>query len=756
MKHKLLFLLFLFPFLGFSQDNQLWRGYYSYNAINDVSSGATQVYAAAENTYFKKNISTNDVNTVSTIEGLSGQTISQIYHSEKFQKTLIGHVDGLLIIVNDVDGFVLNIVDILNKPSIPPNKKKINHFMEYNDKVYIATDFGIVVYDLKLLAFGDTYIIGPGGSNSEILQTTIYNGFIYAVSNGNGILKASASNQSLIDFNQWTTVTTTNANSIEKVNNELVAVSLTGTILKFVADIPTTVFTLPQIALDTRYDNGYLIITTQNHVYVYNDQLVEVSHINNIPNITTNFSCATIVKDKVYIGTMDKGLFSTTIINPTKFDNVTPNGPDKNRVFGIKLSANNLWAVYGDYSDSYNPYPLDQFAISKYGSDKSWKTIPYQELLGAKSISRVVVNPSNENQVYFSSHFSGLLKLENDVPTTLYNTSNSSLEKIDGSSDDIRVNGSAYDKNGNLWMTNAQVSKGLHVFKNNGQWEGYSLSCLQYPINNYGGIAIDKNGTKWIATAFDGLVGFNEAYGNRCISIRQGQGSGNLPINDVRVAAIDNKNKLWIGTKNGLRVLSSVDSFLTQSRLETNSIIILEEGLAQELLFDQFITDIVVDGANNKWIGTAGAGVFYISSDGQKTFHIFTKENSPLPSNVINDIEINSLTGEVLIATANGMVSYKGSATKGTENLNDVVVFPNPVRPEYSGLVSITGLMNKSNVKITDIEGNLVYEATSEGGTIQWDSDAFGKYKVTSGVYMVFVASEDGAETTVKKVMVVR
>ena len=304
-------------------------------------------------------------------------------------------------------------------------------------------------------------------------------------------------------------------------------------------------------------------------------------------------------------------------------------------------------------------------------------------------------------------------------------------------------------------MTNSLVSKSLHVLKTNGQWQGYTISAVPNPqITSYGRMVIDKNGTKWIANNRFGVTAFNEKYNNKSLEIDEA--SGNLPGFDVRAIAVDNKNKLWIGTDVGLRVLQNVDSFITQNTLTTNSIIILEGGLAQELLFQQFITDIVVDGANNKWIGTNSAGVFYISSDGQQTFNIFTKENSPLPSNVINDIDINEITGEVFIATDNGMVSFKGTATSGAENLSNVVVYPNPVRPDYQGFVAVTGLMNKSNVKIADIAGNLVHEAISEGGTILWDTKAFGKYEVASGVYMVFVSSDDGVETKVKKVMIVR
>jgi len=127
-----------------------------------------------------------------------------------------------------------------------------------------------------------------------------------------------------------------------------------------------------------------------------------------------------------------------------------------------------------------------------------------------------------------------------------------------------------------------------------------------------------------------------------------------------------------------------------------------------------------------------------------------------LPSNAINEIKINSTTGEVFIATNKGLISFGGIATEANEDLSNVYVYPNPVRPTYSGTVKVAGLLDKANIKITDIEGNLVYETTSEGGTIEWDTTAFGKYKVSSGVYMIFISAQDGGETKVKKVMIIR
>ncbi|WP_300567365.1 two-component regulator propeller domain-containing protein [Flavobacterium sp.] len=751
-----LFLLMSVMF-GFSQQSQLWKGYFSYNSIKDISQNTTQVYVASENAYFKRNIATNEISTTSTVEGLSGETISQIYHSETFKKTFIGHTNGLLMVVNDNDGAMLNVVGIINKPSIPPDKKKINHFFEHNGKLYIATDFGICVFNLSLSEFGDTLFIGSGGSNVEILQTTVHNDFIYAVAKDYGLLKASVTNPNLIDYAQWSMVSSGSWVSVETTGNQLVAVNLSGTLYKFAGDTPSAVITYPQVPVDTRFYNGYLVITSQNYVYIYDNQLVQITQVNNIPNVADSFTCATVIDDKIYIGTQSSGLFTTALSNPTIFDNVTPNGPNKNRLFAIKTISNGLWACYGDYTISYNPFPLDFYGVSKFTTDNGWKNIPYEDLFGTKSITHILVNPSDENQVYFSSFYSGVLKLENDIPALLYNNNNSTLQiSAPATVDNIRVNGAAADSDGNLWFNNSRVDNNLHVLRTNGQWQGYPVSAVVTPrTTDFNRMKVDKNGTKWMTTNRFGVVGFNEKL-NKSISITEGFGEGNLPNKEARSLAIDKKNKLWIGTIKGLRILSSVDSFLTQDELETSAIIILEDELAQELLFQKFITDIEVDGANNKWIGTSGEGVFYLSADGQQTFNIFTKENSPLPSNMINDIDINEATGEVFIATDKGLVSYKGTATVGAENLENVIVFPNPVRPGFNGNVAVTGLMDKANVKITDIEGNLVHEAIAEGGTVLWNTKAFGKHNVASGVYMVLISSDDGLETKVKKVMIIR
>lgn len=765
MKVFFLSLISLFTVCGFSQNSKSWKGYFSYNQINDLSQSDTKVIAATENAIFSKDMVSGTVKTINTIDGLSGITITAVYHSQALRKTIIGYENGLIIVYNEADGSMLNVVDIINK-SIPQNVKRVNHFMDYNGIIYVSCDFGIVQYNLNTLQFGDTYFIGPNGTQINISQTAVFNGKIYASSLTSGIFSADVTNPNLNDYNQWTNVAGFGWTGIDKLGLNLLAVSTTGSLQQWQGSSFTPIVQLPEPAVDVRTSGVYLIITTKNHVFIYNDALSQISDVlsNQIPDMVAEFTCATIVNNTVFIGTKEDGIFSKGI-SDTFFQNNTPDGPLRNNVFAITTSPNSLWAVYGGYDIDYNPYAFTPAGLSQFGVSKltknGWLNIPYESLLGAKAISRVTINPKNEKQVYLGSYHSGLLKIENDIPTALFdntNTGPNGLQQITTSPGDIWINGTAFDNTGNLWITNSMVAKGMKVLKTNGQFASYDMTGVFSNLGRLrmGRLVIDKNGTKWMATWRDGIIGFNEAYNNRFKVISGTTDGGNLPSTDARAVAVDNRNQLWIGTLNGLRVLPNVDSFLSNETLRANAIIIIEDNLAQELLYEQSITDIFVDGANNKWIGTVDAGVFYVSSDGQKTIHHFTTDNSPLPSNNVNDIEVNGVTGEVFFATTKGMVSFKGTSTTANDNLSNVYVYPNPVRPEFNGTVKISGLMDKVHVKITDIEGNLVHEVISEGGTTEWDTTAFGKYKVASGVYMIFISSEDGSETKVKKVMIVR
>lgn len=764
-KKQFLFLFLISALFVNAQNNQLWQGYFSYNQVKDISESATAFYAATENAIFSKNKNTHVLSTVNSVDGLKAETISSLYYSETTQNTFIGNSNGLLLVKNPAGDFLYK-NGIVEELPVSPFIKKINHFTEFQNNIYLACDYGISTFNLTSLEFGDTFYIGSNGGTVKVVQTTILNNELYAFTDSQGIKKASVSNPNLVDYNQWQVFDAGYWSGGTTFNGVITAVNANGKLYRFNGSSPVEIATLQDPLKDIRAYGNYLIVTTTNHVYVYNNLFQQLVHINSnqFTSAAVTFTCATLIDNTIYIGTNENGVLSSTLSNPANFEINLPNGPHMNAIFRVKKATNALWAVYGMYSRTYNPYFLNgpgKYPISKFTEANGWKTIPYSSLLGARSLSNIAFHPTKLNEIYISSYFSGLLKVVNDVPTVLYNNTNTGSNGLqslgtDPNYVDIRINGPTYDSNGNLWMTNNFVQKGLKVFKADGTWASYDLAqTIPAPTSeSYAIPVIDKNNSKWLPTSTSGLAIYNETL-NKSLQITDDT-AGNLPTTDVRCVAIDNRNQVWIGTGKGLRIISSVDQFVSQDEITTKPIIILEDGLAQELFYEQFILDIAVDGANRKWVSTADTGVFLVSSNGQETIYHFTKSNSSLPSDNVNDIEIDGVTGEVFFATDKGLVSFKGSATKPSESLENVYAYPNPVRPDYSGTVKIAGLTSKATVKITDVEGNLVHETTSDGGTIEWDTTAFGQYKVASGVYLILVSSQDGLDTTVKKIMIIR
>ncbi len=293
--------------MGFAQSNFLWQGYFSYNEIKDISESPTTIFAASENALFSKNTTTSQLKTTNTIDGLSGETITSLYYSPTSNKTLVGYENGLMIVINEADGSMSKIVDIINK-QLPLGIKKINHFMEHEGIVYVSCDFGIVQFDLATLLFGDTYFIGDNGAEIKVAQTSIFNGYIYAATIA-GIRRADIANKNLVDFNQWMQIAPGSWDSIETFGTELVAVNSSGYIHKYnqASNSFTGYLQLPSLAVDIRKTANYLVVSTAGSVYLYNNQLALVRqiNINQVPESNVSFTCATTIDNVVYIGTKE-------------------------------------------------------------------------------------------------------------------------------------------------------------------------------------------------------------------------------------------------------------------------------------------------------------------------------------------------------------------------------------------------------------------------------------------------------------------
>jgi hypothetical protein len=277
-------------------------------------------------------------------------------------------------------------------------------------------------------------------------------------------------------------------------------------------------------------------------------------------------------------------------------------------------------------------------------------------------------------------------------------------------------------------------------------------------------MVLDKNDNIWFATETNGLFGYNysktfdNAGDDQRINLTSGDYSGALPSENVTALAVDLDGELWIGTDAGFAVLYNTSGAFTALSGDYNAqrIKVRFEGNVEYMLGSTHITDIEVDGGNRKWMATSGAGLVLLSADGSEIVQQFTKENSDLISNNVYDLKINQETGELFIITDLGLVSFRSDATQDDADYSSTKVFPNPVRPGYEGLITIQGIRYDSDVKVTDVAGNLVFKTTSNGGTATWDGKRVDGSAVDSGVYLIWTATNEGTSRKVGKVVVVK
>ena len=790
LKARLFFIFCFTVSLLYTQQNKLsietnssaysgWETYFSYNSIPSIAEGVNEIYFASYNSIFSYNIFNSQIEKFDTLNELSGDEISAFYHSENNNLIAIGYSSGFLQIINLNSNSIINIYDILNKPTIPADRKKINHFYQNEDDLLISTGYGISVYDINAFEFGDTYYIGDFASMLNISSTIVDENYIYASSPDLGIFRANLESN-LIDFNSWQAIYTGNIYEL-LINENNILFYDDFNLMSIKNEEIITLSTLQNEIKNVSINDSKIIIISEDNCIIYNNDLSQILNLFESETYMTIFNDGIIKNNKTYIATDEKGVLVIENSN-NSFSFLKPDGPLENNIFSVETLNNHTWVSFGSYSEYFNPYPLKYSGLSSYDENsESWFNITKDSIPNqAVNLNNISINPFDNNNVFISSFHGGLIEMDNFNFTELYDNNNSGLETLltsDSEYESIRISDIEFDENGDLWVLNSRVDNPLKSFSlDNNSWNSYDFTEI---INDgfqdelgFNDIEIDDYGNKWIASLRSGLIGFNNDSGNIRLRKVFSQDQSDMPSSYVKSIAVDNNNHLWIGTVQGLRVLYNTSNFFDASVVTTQKIVILEDGIPRELLEQQYITDIEVDGANNKWVGTIGSGVFYFSPNGQQTIYHFTKENSPLPSNNINDISVNSVNGKVYFATDRGLVSFNTGSSSSSENFSNAFVYPNPVRPEFNtqlDKIKIKGLTENVNIKITDIAGNLVAEAQSninsryrnfnleiDGGTAFWNGKNLRNQNVASGVYILMLSDLESYETKILKLMIIR
>ncbi|MBT1704562.1 two-component regulator propeller domain-containing protein [Chryseosolibacter indicus] len=705
-----------------------WRMHLSFNNIKAIAQGSDRVYAASDVAVLIFDRTDNSLDTYTKLSGLTGAGITDIAYNENTNQLIIAYEDGNLDLIKENE--VVNFTRLRDLNTIV-GSKRINHITISNRIAYLSTDYGVVLLDLNNNEVKETWRdLGSQGTNLSIFKSIIYKDSI-SLATSKGVLIGSLKNN-LLDYNNWKRIDSgelaDTVHSIATFNNTLF-IGINGKGLyqyNNQAFVNTGLLNdIKFLALEGAEEN--LAITGSQKLWLLNknNQLQQIAN-DNLPSPQK----AIIDQHGYYwIADAKNGLVSN--ISGT-FTSFLPNGPTITSAFRLKHINNRLYALSGGYTSL--GIPLGNDGHINYFENGQWKlsSLPLTDVTDIADLS---------NTTFTASYGSGI-SAETSSGSTIYNNTNSPLQNINPDGKGIYITALENSSQG-VFVANYGAASPIHLLKQDNTWNSYIVNYAlgRYPLR----VASDFSSNLWMAIdprQGGGIIVLNTQTGEN-IWLNESAGSGGLPSRAVRSLALDREGNIWVGTNSGIAYFYSQKADAVKPVFENRF-----------LLRDEIITAIAIDGGNRKWIGTQ-QGAWLFNPTGESLVHRFTTENSPLPSNHISDISINHQTGEVFFSTDKGIISYRSDATVAEVKPDNIKIFPNPVTPEFSGTVGITGLSENASVKITDVSGKLVWQVQANGGTATWNVRDYKGRRAATGVYLVFASKDDGSESMVGKIAVI-
>lgn len=765
---------FLFFLLVFNVSAQIgtgqWRLHTPANKALDVVAFNDRVYTAYISGVAEYDFSSGESSMWDDVNGLSDIKISCLGKSNSDNSLFIAYENG------NLDHLKNNTV--INIPAINlaqvQGSKKIYRLVEYQNYIYAATGFAIVKIDPLKNEVRDTYY--PTNGNAAIIDIAFLNDSIYALTDDR-MYRGALSNPALADPLQWVTdsrVTQQPSNTyseIEVFNNDLlVCLKVNGFGMDSVYRVTNAGMEV-EIMESTSMEinsldiiNGKLAVNFYSGIFLYNS---DYSKFDSFYNYTfgTEMNVNRVQYSDGYYWFADNVYGLVRFMDNWNNQSLNISGPPSGDFFKMDWSDGRLAIASGGLSgvaQTFNRSGVFFFENEKWSyintsNSDLWNNADIWDFIS------VSIHPGDKEKVAVGTYSQVPLSIidASNVTDTLtpFNADISTTSLLNNST---LLSAVKYDENGNLWMLNGYSLHPLRVLTIDGEWYKFSLGSAAN--NKYTEeLEMDYNGNKWFSISGVGLYGYKDngtpssSSDDSFVLLNKGENSGALPSNEVTAIAVDFDNEIWIGTDNGLAILYNSESAFGASPGDYNaSRIKLEyEGNVEYLLGDSYITDIEIDGGNRKWIAIANAGIVLLSADGQEILEQHTKENSPLISNNIIDMELDMTTGELYIITDQGLVSYRTDASYDDSDYSGLTIFPNPVRADFDGPITIQGIRYDSDVKITDVAGNLIYKTTSNGGTATWNGKTLQGERVQTGVYLIWTAMNDGKSRKVGKVLVI-
>jgi hypothetical protein len=742
-----------------------WKSHLSYKAGRLVTQSPQNVIYASEQGIFT--ISKDDISVqfLSKEDGLTEVNVNHLFYDTKHEQLIIVYIDNSIDVVRKTE--IYNIPFVKTNTSILGSKTINDFFVTEAGEGYFATDFGVLGFDTEKLEFTFTTF-----TNLKVTSVARIGDVLYAGTE-EGLYSVSVKGSNLTDFNIWKPIPANGGppdyytvQSLAVKYNKLFTliddkIYIAGADGKF-----KEIYTPQNNDEDIKYlsDDGSQIIAG-----IENNSQSRTIFIDKDSKITERGTGC--VNRGVYAVEDEKGrVWYADQWEPVRYTEGKITGeckrltfqvPFTNEASSVRFKKNKAYFGSNGVNDDY------LYKFTRYGfytlEDNKWENfnsnIPEIQTLEFLHLLTLAPHPKNP-EVFLGSYYNGIIKYDEVTKkVTHWNKDNSILGGTVGDDARTRIAGLTFDKNENLWISNFGAPKPLAVKTKEDTWHSFAV-----PGNTtLGEIVIDRYGNKWIAVIGigGGVLVFNEGAKiadptddkMRFISRNNSEIKGNK----VNCLVVDLEGSVWVGTDLGPVVFDCQDPFNESCKGNTRKVVV--DGIPALLLRDEDILSIEVDGGNRKWFGTRN-GIFVQSPDGITQEAKWEVKNSPLLNNKVTDLAFNPLSGEMFIITPSGIQSYKTESTGGTitHDPSSVYAYPNPVRPDYHGPIAIKGLVRDANVKITDINGRLIFETKAFGGQAIWDGMDYNGKKAATGVYLVFSANENTAlspDSFVTKILIV-
>ena len=777
MKKYLFIILSLYIYIApsFSQSEMFeWQTYSAFDNPQQVVESNDYIYILADGYLYSYDKEYDELAEITRDNKLSDTEISLIKYDNTKNMLVVAYKNSNIDILYKDNTYNIPYI----KEATMTTSKTINNinFLPSRDEIYLSTDFGVVIINSKKFEIKNTFELGI-----KALDATFFGNRYYMLDDTRN-LNSCAENEIPYEFDNWDIIKTftTTPHTLLSLDDAL-WIQTAGEIWAYNQSTGVKNVSYGKyISMDKNgLDEIYVYSNKNSTIEVFLPNFTRVDKIELLSHIDyTPISISNNNKKSEYWLLSGEGFSAYKRGNDSFTMTDTIPIVDKLAVslpYSLSISGSTLYCVpMGICLDNEDQnYPYNNISYLK---DYRWHNILGDDVPSPKDKpanvtnfilpSKVAIDPKNDEIAYVGTWFDGLYKFEKGEYKENWNYMNSPIVGAANNYANM-ISSLAFDANRNLWMTSYSPEQAVLILKPDGNWVVYEhitpmidqkyQSVMIHLKNSKSKWFISPDPTKSYVLALDinGTLEKSSDDKYRQFTSFTDQDGKTIDATTYYCASEDLDGKLWIGTDRGPIIISRPDNFNSNNFTCQRVKIARNDGTnnADLLLDDETIRAIKVDGANCNWIGTFGNGAYLLSADGLETIHNFTTENSLLPSNYIYDIGINQETGEVYFATEKGLASFRAEAAEAQEEYENIYAFPNPVRPEFTGDITITGLMFNSLVKITDTVGNLIYQAYSKGGQVVWNGNSPNGQRVKSGVYYVWASSENGNEGVVAKIV---